>query len=103
MIRPAAGSEQQPSECWQLPRRDEGFWRSFHALYRTGVGPERWLQGLPKELARLEEAGLIESLPAEDRRRPYRLTGLGATTLETQLRGLSAFAEHGLRRLGGAR
>jgi DNA-binding PadR family transcriptional regulator len=54
-------------------------------------------------LARLEEAGLIESLPAEDRRRPYRLTGLGATTLETQLRGLSAFAEHGLRRLGGAR
>ena len=35
-----------------------------------------------------------------DRRRPYRLTAVGATTLAEQLRELSAFADLGLRRLG---
>jgi DNA-binding PadR family transcriptional regulator len=33
-------------------------------------------------LARLEARGLIEALPPEERRRPYRLTGLGATWVE---------------------
>jgi len=51
-------------------------------------------------LARLEERGFIEALPPVDRRRPYRLTALGATTVVEQLRELSAFAELGLRRLG---
>jgi DNA-binding PadR family transcriptional regulator len=51
-------------------------------------------------LARLEERGLIEALAPEDRRRPYRLTAVGATNLTEQLRGLSAFARHGLRQLG---
>ena len=50
-------------------------------------------------LSRLEERGLIEALPRVDRRRPYRLTGVGVTVLETQLRELSAFATLGLRRL----
>jgi DNA-binding PadR family transcriptional regulator len=54
-------------------------------------------------LARLENRGLIEALPPEDRRRPYRLTGVGASTLSEQLKGLSAFAELGLRRLGESR
>lgn len=51
-------------------------------------------------LARLEERGFIEALPPEDRRRPYRLTGLGSTVLAEQLRGLADFAALGLRRLG---
>ncbi len=51
-------------------------------------------------LARLEQRGLIEALEPEDRRRPYRLTGLGATTLRTQLEGLAGFARTGLDRLG---
>ena len=51
-------------------------------------------------LARLEERGLIEALAPVDRRRPYRLTGLGATVLADQLRDLSEFAQLGLRRLG---
>ena len=51
-------------------------------------------------LARLEERGLIEALAPEDRRRPYRLTGLGATVLKDQLASLEAFARLGLRRLG---
>jgi DNA-binding PadR family transcriptional regulator len=53
-------------------------------------------------LARLEERGLIEALPPVDRRRPYRLTGLGATVLREQLDSLVAFARLGLRRLGEA-
>jgi len=51
-------------------------------------------------LARLEERGLIEALPPVDRRRPYRLTGIGETVLADQLRELTEFAELGLRRLG---
>lgn len=54
-------------------------------------------------LARLERRGLIEALEPEDRRRPYRLTALGASTLGTLLQGLSEFAKTGLRRLEDAR
>jgi DNA-binding PadR family transcriptional regulator len=50
-------------------------------------------------LARLEQRGLIEALEPVDRRRPYRLTGLGATTLKAQLDGLAGFAKTGLERL----
>jgi DNA-binding PadR family transcriptional regulator len=51
-------------------------------------------------LARLEERGLIEALPPEERRRPYRLTAVGAAVLAEQLRDLAEFADLGLRRLG---
>ncbi len=51
-------------------------------------------------LARLEERGLIEALEPVDRRRPYRLTGVGETVLKEQLSNLEAFARQGLRRLG---
>lgn len=51
-------------------------------------------------LARLEEQGLIEPLSPVDRRRPYRLTAIGASNLAEQLRGLSDFAQTGLRQLG---
>jgi DNA-binding PadR family transcriptional regulator len=51
-------------------------------------------------LARLEERGLIEALEPVDRRRPYRLTGVGETVLKEQLSSLEAFARLGLRRLG---
>jgi len=50
-------------------------------------------------LARLEEQGLIEPLPAEGRRRPYRITSAGAEQLGEQLRTLSAIADSGLARL----
>jgi len=53
-------------------------------------------------LARLERRGLIEALPAEERRRPYRLTAPGAATLRAQLDGLRSFAATGLRRLSMA-
>ena len=50
-------------------------------------------------IARLEQRGLISPLPAEERRRPYRLTALGATVLREQLAALQAFATTGLGRL----
>ena len=52
-------------------------------------------------LARLERRGLIEALEPEDRRRPYRLTALGATTLEAQLEQLNSFVRTGRARLAG--
>ena len=51
-------------------------------------------------LSRLEGRGLIEALPAEDRRRPYRLTGHGAEVLRVQLESLQGMARVGLARLG---
>lgn len=54
-------------------------------------------------LARLERRGLIEALEPQDRRRPYRITALGATTLQTQLEDLQSLAQTGLRRLGASR
>ena len=50
-------------------------------------------------LARLERRGLIEALEPVDRRRPYRLTALGAASLETQLTSLDGFVRTGLARL----
>lgn len=51
-------------------------------------------------LSRLEARGLIEALPAEDRRRPYRLTADGATVLRAQLEGIESVVREGLARLG---
>ena len=50
-------------------------------------------------LSRLEEQGLIAPLPAEGRRRPYRLTGAGAEILQTQLSQIARVADAGLTRL----
>jgi uncharacterized protein YbcC (UPF0753/DUF2309 family) len=45
--------------AWQLPRRDEGFFRAFCSLYRepSRLG-DRWLRGLAAELSRLADAGV---------------------------------------------
>jgi DNA-binding PadR family transcriptional regulator len=50
-------------------------------------------------VGRLEARGLIEALPLEDRRRPYRLTGRGAEALTARLNSLESVATTGLRRL----
>lgn len=50
-------------------------------------------------LSRLERRGLIEALPADDRRHPYRLTPLGTRTLAAALEDLQALARRGLERL----
>ncbi len=50
-------------------------------------------------LARLEQLGLIEALPAQERRRPYRLTGVGATALRAELLRRQRLLQIGLQRL----
>jgi uncharacterized protein YbcC (UPF0753/DUF2309 family) len=50
---------------WQLPRREDGFFRAFCALYRRPGGPPaRWRRGLAADLARLEDQGVapLESI-----------------------------------------
>jgi DNA-binding PadR family transcriptional regulator len=50
-------------------------------------------------LSRLEERGWIEALPAEERRRPYRITASGAQCLARHLETAQRVASTGLSRL----
>jgi DNA-binding PadR family transcriptional regulator len=52
-------------------------------------------------LTRLEERGLIEALPAEERRRPYQLTTAGREFLHEQLARWHRLTGIGLERLAG--
>jgi len=52
-------------------------------------------------VARLEARQWIEPLPAEDRRRPYRLTAAGRRVLRHRLESLRAIARVGEARLAG--
>jgi len=50
-------------------------------------------------LSRLEYNSFVEPLPAEERRRPYRLTEAGAVALRAQLASMGALSTMGLHRL----
>lgn len=50
-------------------------------------------------LARLEKQGWIEALELVERRRPYRITQLGATVLREQLATMKQVVSTGLQRL----
>jgi DNA-binding PadR family transcriptional regulator len=50
-------------------------------------------------LARLERRGWIEPLEAEERRRPYRITGAGEQALREQLKTLHRVVSIGQQRL----
>jgi DNA-binding PadR family transcriptional regulator len=77
------------------PKHGYAMMEDIEAMAGVRLGPGT----LYGALARLERRGLIEPLEAEDRRRPYRLTGVGVTALREQLNSLSRFAATGLRRL----
>ena len=79
------------------PRHGYAIMSDVEAMSGTPLGPGT----LYGALARLERRGLIEALEPVDRRRPYRLTGLGAVTLRAQLAQLEGFLKTGLERLGG--
>ena len=65
------------------------------ALWGVRMGPGT----LYGAIARLERLGMIEPLPADDRRRPYRLTDAGAAALRAELATLRDVAATGLARL----
>ena len=77
------------------PKHGYAITRDVEQLSGVKLGPGT----LYGALSRLEGKGLIEALPAEDRRRPYRLTSLGAATLRAHLDAQRRVAELGLRRL----
>lgn len=52
-------------------------------------------------IARLEARKWIEALPAEERRRPYRITAAGKRVLQVRLESLRAVARVGQLRLAG--
>lgn len=53
-------------------------------------------------IARLEERRWIEALPADDRRRPYRLTAAGQKVLRTRIDALRAVTKIAQSRLANA-
>lgn len=53
-------------------------------------------------LARLERQGWVEAMAVEDRRRPYRITGVGHTVLSQQLMSMHTIAQVGRRRIAPA-
>jgi DNA-binding PadR family transcriptional regulator len=83
------------------PKHGYAITRDVEELAGVKLGPGT----LYGALARLEEKELIEALPAEDRRRPYRLTAAGSTALTEHLRSLERVTRTGLERLrlAGAR
>jgi DNA-binding PadR family transcriptional regulator len=80
------------------PKHGYAIMTDVEAMTGSPIGPGT----LYAALGRLERRGLIAPLPADDRRRPYQLTGAGATTLEEQLRELERFARTGLTRLASS-
>ena len=78
------------------PKHGYAMMEDIQALSGARPGPGT----LYGALARLERLGLIEPLPAADRRQPYRLTQAGAALLRAELAGLHRITTAGLRRLG---
>jgi DNA-binding PadR family transcriptional regulator len=81
------------------PKHGYAIQTDVQAFARINIGPGTMYAVLP----RLERLGLIEALPPEDRKRPYRLTGEGATWLRRELGRRGALAALGLDRLGADR
>lgn len=80
------------------PKHGYAIMTDVEAITGSPMGPGT----LYGALARLERRGLIEPLEAVDRRRPYRLTGLGETAVRAQLDRLTDFARTGMDRLSEA-
>jgi len=77
------------------PKHGYAITEDIHELAGVRLGPGT----LYGALSRLEARGLIEALPGEDRRRPYRLTAAGGDALAEQLHAMSRVASTGLDRL----
>jgi DNA-binding PadR family transcriptional regulator len=77
------------------PKHGHAMIEDIAALCGSRLGPGT----LYGAIARLEAQGLIKPLPAEDRRRPYRITPQGAQVLRARLATLHRFAKTGLKRL----
>jgi DNA-binding PadR family transcriptional regulator len=77
------------------PKHGYALTKDIEAFSRVRLAPGT----LYEALARLEGQGLIEALESADRRRPYRLTAVGAEALRAHLATQRRVADLGLRRL----
>jgi DNA-binding PadR family transcriptional regulator len=77
------------------PKHGHAMIEDIIRLCGTRLGPGT----LYGAIARLEQQGWIEPLPAEERRQPYRITGGGLRILRAKLTTLQQFTKAGLKRL----
>lgn len=77
------------------PKHGHAMIEDIESLCGTRLGPGT----LYGAIARLEQQGWIQPLPAEERRQPYRITPQGLKVLRAKLTTLEHFARAGLRRL----
>ena len=81
------------------PKHGYAITRDVEASVGVKLGPGT----LYGAIARLEERGLIEALPPEQRRRPYRMTAAGARELANAAARMRDVADLSLNRLAAAR
>lgn len=79
----------------ESPKHGYALTQDIERFSGTTLGPGT----LYGAITRLEERGLIEALPAEDRKRPYRITADGARVLSRSLDGLRRIVAAGSSRL----
>jgi DNA-binding PadR family transcriptional regulator len=79
------------------PRHGYAITRDIEGFAGVTLGPGT----LYGALGRLQRLGLVEQLPEQDRRRPWRLSELGATVLRAQLASAQQVVDTGRRRLAG--
>ena len=79
------------------PKHGYAITRDVEAFAGITLGPGT----LYGALARLQRLGLVEQLPVQERRRPYRLSSLGARVLRAQLASVQRVVTVGRRRLAG--
>src|ERR1700694_4192340 len=77
------------------PKHGHAMIEDIATMCGTRLGPGT----LYGAIARLEQQGWIEPLPAEERRRPYRINGKGLKVLRARLTTLKMFTKSGLERL----
>lgn len=80
------------------PKHGYAMMEDIARLTQSQIGPGT----LYGALSRLEQQGLIEALPPEERRRPYRLTERGADVLRHTLTTMQSLATAGQARLAQA-
>jgi len=77
------------------PKHGHALTKDIEAFAGVALGPG----ALYGAITRLEERGLIEALPSDDRRRPYRITPAGVSALADAMAEMRRLVDAGAVRL----